>query len=71
MIQTLVDFAIPKVTLRLSDAIQEIRLPSVSGHTLNLLQAENIGDRFFKVYSRVQQGTGGIYYVGGIALEAQ
>jgi hypothetical protein len=67
----LVDFAIPRVMPRLADAIQEIRLPSVAGYTLNLLEAENIGNRFFKVYARVQQGNGVLDHidpgdVGGI-----
>lgn len=70
-IQALVDFAIPRVMPRLADAIQEIRLPSVAGYTLNLLEAENIGNRFFKVYARVQQGGGVLDHidpgdVGGI-----
>lgn len=70
-IQALVDFAIPKVMPRLADAIQEIRLPTVAGYTLNLLEAENIGNRFFKVYARVQQGNttgggGGICCIGGV-----
>ncbi|HVL01684.1 MAG TPA: hypothetical protein VM553_17820, partial [Dongiaceae bacterium] len=64
-IQALVDFAVPKVMPRLTDAIQEIQLPTVAGYTLNLIQAENIGNRFFKVYARVTQGTGGVGGTGG------
>lgn len=52
-IQAIVDFAIPRVMPLLADAIEEIRLPSVAGYQLSVLEIETVGDRFFKIYADI------------------
>lgn len=59
-VQDLVDYAIPLVMPRLADAIQQIRLPSVAGYSANLLEVDAQGNRFFRVFARIQPaGQGG------------
>lgn len=66
-VQDLVDYAIPLVMPRLADAIHEIRLPAVAGYSANLLEADTQGNRFFRVFARIQPaGSGGVGGIGGI-----
>lgn len=59
-IQALVDFAIPQVMPRLADAIETIKLPSLAGYRLSVVDIETVSDRFFKIYADINETGGGV-----------